>query len=418
MRITEVRRAVAWPKGMDRKEDSVRHRNMRKVAGACAALAIVGYSAAFKASDEDKEYKVRLLRSLGGTSSRGNGINDRGVVTGFSNLPSGDRRAAIWQERGPIPIAPLGGRHSAIAWSGMNNSGLVVGLTQTDEPQSRPDWSCGAFLPSNEYACVGFVWEQRQMTALPTLGGQNGFAASANNRRQVVGWTETTTLDPSCTERPKPQFLAVLWDLNTGQTIELPPYQGGDRPNSTSAATDISDEGHVVGISGDCDQAVGRASARNAVMWKDGMVTDLGDLGADTWNTPTAITPTGDIVVGFANTPQGITHAWLWTERDDFACPKRPNTNICDLGTLEDGGSAQAWGVNERGQVVGTACRPDGYCRGFLWENGKMKDLEKLVGNFKFQLLNAMDINSRGEITGRAVVAPNVFEVFVATPRD
>jgi len=29
-----------------------------------------------------------------------------------------------------------------------------------------------------------------------------------------------------------------------------------------------------------------------------------------------------------------------------------------------------------------------------------------------------MDINNRGEITGRAVVAPNVFEVFVATPRD
>jgi probable HAF family extracellular repeat protein len=300
----------------------------------------------------------------------------------------------------------------------MNNGGLIVGLTQTDEAQDRPDWSCGAFLPSNEYICVGFVWEQGQMTALPTLGGQNGFASSANNRRQVVGWAETTMLDPSCTEKPKPQFLAVLWDLNTGQTIELPPYPGGDQPNSTSAATDISDEGHVVGISGDCDQAVGRKSARHAVMWKDGMVNDLGNLGSDTWNTPTAVAPRGDIVVGFANTPEGVLHAWLWTERDDIPCSKRPNTNICDLGTLEPGGSAQAWGVNKRGQVVGTACKPDGYCRAFLWENGEMKDLEKLVGNFKYQLLNAMDINNRGHITGRAVVAPNVFETFIASPRN
>ena len=397
----------------------MRHRNMRMVAGLCATLAIVGYRTAFEASDsEEKEYKVRLLRSLGGTSSRGNGINDRELVTGFSTLPSGERRATVWQDYRPVPLAPLGGRHSTIGWSGMNNGGLIVGLTQIDEPQSRPDWSCSAFLPSNEYTCVGFVWEQGHMRALPTLGGQNGFASSANDRRQVVGWAETTMLDDSCTERPKPQFLAVLWDLNTGQTIELPPYPGGDKPNSTSAATDISDEGHVVGISGDCDQAVGRKSARHAVMWKDGMMTDLGNLGADTWNTPTAITPKGDIVVGFANTPEGILHAWLWTEREDISCNKRPNTNICDLGTLEPEGSAQAWGVNERGQVVGTACRPDGYCRGFLWENGKMKDLEKLVGNYQYQLLNAMDINNHGHITGRAVVAPNVFETFIAWPRD
>lgn len=405
----------------------MREQKTRMMAVALASVAIFSLGVGFEASEEplEREYKVRLLGSLGGTSSRGNGINDSGVVSGFSNLATGGRRAAVWrieQSDTPTEIAPLGGRHNSAGWSGMTNSGLVVGITQTDDPQTRPDWSCGAFLPSNEYTCVGFAWEDGRVRQLPTLGGENGFAASANNRRQVVGWSETTLLDPSCTDTPKPQFLATLWDLATDQTIELPPYPGGDRPNSTSAATAISDEGHVVGISGDCDQAVGRKSARHAVMWRDGDVIDLGNLGSDTWNTPTAITPRGDIVVGFANAPGAddvnpTFRAWLWTERGDIACARLPGTNICDLGTLEPGGSSQAWGVNDRGHVVGTACTPQGYCRAFVWKNGRIRDLEKLVGKFPYQLLNAMDINNLGQVTGRSVVAPGVFQTFVATPK-
>jgi probable HAF family extracellular repeat protein len=326
----------------------------------------------------------------------------------------------MWLDGQLLQVDPIGGTNSSFAWSGANNSSLAVGITQTDALQPRTDgWSCRAFFPvdASKYVCVGFVWEGGQTKPLPTLGGDNSFAASANNQRQVVGWAETAFADSTCTDPADRGFHAVRWDLNRNETVELLPY--GD--DTASAATAISDGGHVVGISGDCDQSVGRRSARHAVMWNNGAIIDLGNLGSDSWNTPTAITRRGDIVVGFANTPgqsadsPGL-RAWLWTERDDIACSRLPGTNICDLGTLDPGGTSEAWGVNDRGEVVGTACSPAGYCRAFLWSGGTMRDLDLLKVGYPYRLLNAMDINSRGEVTGRALVTPTTFEAFVAAP--
>ena len=402
----------------------MKHRIPQTVVIVSAALAMIGLGTGFKAAEQadDVTYEVRPLPSLGGTSSRGNGINDAGLVTGFSNLNQNTaRRASVWFHDQVFQLDPLGGTNSSVAWSGKNNSGLVVGITQTSELQTRTDgWSCRIFFPGPDnakYTCVGFVWEGGRMTALPTLGGDNGFATSANNQRQVVGWAETTTSDPTCTDPTQPGFLAVLWDLSRRQTVALPPYAN----DSAGAATAISDRGHVVGISGDCDQSVGRRTARHAVLWQNGTVKNLGNLGADTWNTPTAITRSGDIVVGFGNAPGADPddprfRAWLWTERDDIACAKLPGTDICDLGTLDPGDTAEAWGVNERGQVVGRSCSLAGDCRAFVWENGEIKDLDQMKGTYPHRLFDAMDINNLGQITGRAQTSSG-FVAYVASPK-
>jgi probable HAF family extracellular repeat protein len=393
---------------------------------AAAAIAMIICGGRFEAAHEEPgevRYHVRPLPELDGGSSRGNGINDAGMVTGFSNLPSGEgRRAIVWTNKRMLRLDPIGGTNSSIAWSGHNNANIVVGITQTGDLQTRSDgWSCRAFFPidASKYTCVGFVWAGGHMRALPTLGGDNGFAASANSRRQVVGWAETASADSSCKNPADSGFQAVLWDLGRRKTLVLRPY--GD--DSASAATAISNHGHVVGISGLCDQSVGRHSARHAVMWHNGTVKDLGNIGNDHWNTPTAITRSGDIVVGFASqagasADDAVFGAWLWTERNDIRCTKLTGGNICDLGTLDPGGTAEAWGVNDRGQVVGTACSPTGYCRAFLWENGEMKDLDLLkAAAYPHRLYNAMDINNRGQISGRARTASGTFEAFVATPR-
>lgn len=371
--------------------------------------------------DWDRAYLVETLPSLGGSSSRGNGVNSWGLASGFSNRP-GDtaRRATVWFGGRITNLGTLGGANSSVGWSGQNESGLVVGIAQTRAPQTRSDgWSCRQFFPGDKraaYQCVGFVWEWGRMRALPTLGGRNGFAASANDRRQVVGWTETAHSDPTCTNPDDRGFTAVRWDLIRHSAVRLAPY-GTD---SASAATAISNRGHVVGISGDCDQAVGRRSARNAVMWHRGEIVNLGNVGGDSWNTPTAITPNGDIVVGFANAPGAPAEAprlraWLWTLREDIACAKLTGTDICDLGTLDVDGTAEAWGVNARGQVVGTACPTSGNCRAFLWEHGEMKDLNRFKGSYPLNLENAMDISETGRITGRARVSATVFEAYSAT---
>src|SRR2546430_7882196 len=89
------------------------------------------------------------------------------------------------------------------------------------------------------------------------------------------------------------QFRAVIWGPTQGEIQELLPF-GDDK---TSSATAINDQGQVVGISGICDRAVGRFSARHAVLWENGIPGNIGDFGGKAWNTPTAINHQGTIVV-------------------------------------------------------------------------------------------------------------------------
>ena len=126
--------------------------------------------------------------------------------------------------------------------------------------------------------------------------------------------------DPTCVDAQVLGFRAVLWDPKNGskgkiKARELRPF-GHD---SASAATAINDAGQAVGISGDCDQAVGRFSARHAVLWEqNGKPVEIPNLGGKTWHTPMDINAQGD-VVGFSNPPgagdpegEFISRAFRW----------------------------------------------------------------------------------------------------------
>jgi len=338
-------------------------------------------------------YQVRHLGSLGGTTSAGNSINDRAWVSGASNLPwDQTTHATLWRDGATIDLGTLGGPNSAVLWPVKNEAGMIVGVAETAEVDPLGEaWSCSVFFPSaTGHICLGFVWQDGEMEPLPTLGGNNGFATGANNRGQVVGWAENTVHDPTCNAPQVLQFRAVLWNTRQAEVQELPPLSG----DSVSAATAVNDRGQVVGISGICDNAVGRFSAAHAVLWQGGVATDLGDLGGEAWNTPMAINNRGE-VVGFANISAGggfNAHAFLWTAADGMR----------DLGTLPGDAISQALGINGRGQVVGLSCGAGG-CRAFLWEHGLMTDLNTLVGPASGHLVFANDINDAGEIAGQAI---------------
>jgi probable HAF family extracellular repeat protein len=314
----------------------------------------------------------------------------------------------LWRGDAITDLGTLGGPNSNSVWPGVNNHGLVVGIAETNEPDPLSEaWSCTAFFPSvTGKICRGFVWDDGRMTALPTLGGYQGFAAGVNDRGQVVGWAETTIEDPTCNAPQVLQFRAVLWEPRKGRKRELPPLPG----DSTSAATAINDRGQAVGISGECDIAVGQRSARHAVLWHHGRVIEIGDLGGDMWHTPMDINERGD-VVGFSNpaTVPGTAfapHAFLWTRRG----------GIRDLEAIGDDTTSQALGINERRQVVGVSSGTGG-ARAFLWQHGVMRDLNDLVGEYPHHLLVAQHINDRGVIVGRAVLQGTTTQVpFVATP--
>src|ERR1043166_206172 len=202
------------------------------------------------------QYRIDPLPPDAPGLSQGAGINNDDWIAGFTGMSDGTRQAALWRNGAITPLGTLpGGAHSMVQWPGINSSGTIVGISRTgeDDPNGE-DWSCSAFLPGAGKKCLGFVWENGVMSPLPTLGGPNGFATGVNARGQIVGWAENTVHDPTCKGTRVLQFRAVLWNPKRNTKQELRPYPG----DSTSAATAINDRGQVVGISGECDVAVGR----------------------------------------------------------------------------------------------------------------------------------------------------------------
>ena len=364
-----------------------------------------------------RSYRVVQLDSLGGVNSRGNSINNLGLVAGYSTLAAGDRRhATAWVFGTPVDLNTLGGPNSNIAWPVKNVTGMLAGIAQTSEPELDEAWSCSAFFGApfaTGFTCRGVVWEWGAIRALPTLGGRNSFATGVNNLRQVVGWSENTVVDTTTCASPQIfQFRAVVWGPGKNDIRELPLVQG----DNSSAATAINDAGQVVGISGTCDQAIGRATAKHAVLWNRGQITEIPNIGGDKWNTPMAINQRGDIV-GFlgqaGDDPDNPRlRAFLWTRE----------RGTLNLGTLPGDDYSEARGINERRQVVGVSCVDPSLvsCRAFLWENGVMSDLNDLAPTTPggAVLINGQDINDAGVITGRAFIAglPAVRYAFVAIP--
>ena len=375
---------------------------------ATAFLVALAVPVRFTAQNIDQDdhrpmYRVfNLGMPLGGSASAAASINNLGWIAGDSNL-TGDatQHAVVWIFGFPLNLGTLGGPNSAVLWPGQNDLGQIVGVSDTAHTDPLGEkWSCAAFFPASHlgHTCVGFLWQWGMMSPLPTLGGNNGFATAINNHGQAVGWAETAFHDPTCKPPQVLQFEAVLWGPSPGQKQVLQPYPG----NPDSAATGINDKGQVVGISGICQNAVGRLSAERAVLWQNGTVTDMGNLGGAGWNTPMAINNKGQ-VVGFSDLPGDDNgnnlnfHAFLWTS----------STGIQDLKTLPGDVLSEALGVNEQGQVVGVSFDVDGNERAFLWENGRMTDLNTLVSSDSPYTLEAgQDINDFGVIAGFACVKP------------
>jgi len=387
--------------------------------GAALAPAQVQAQAQAQAQAKAKQYQVSNLDTLGGTSSGGNSINNRSWVAGYSRLPDNlTRHATLWRNGSLLDLGTLGGPNSSVTWNVKNNEGIIVGISQTADPEPLGEfWSSSAFYgpPYNVgYINLGFVWEQGQMRGLPTFaGGDNGFATGANNFRQTVGWAENDIHDPTCVSPQVLQFRPAMWGLGPPDQIQELPLIPGD---TSGAATAINDNGQVVGISGICDQAIGRHTAKHAVLWENGGVTDIGNLGAEWWNTPTAINQQGD-VIGFAGDPAfvegDIVHAFIWTKRDGI------QPLLALQGRVPEHVDSEAYGINEQRRVVGISCDADFVdCRAVVWDHSAVPtDLNDLKApGYTARLESAKDINGKGEITGRAIDSAGVRTAYLAEP--
>ena len=344
-------------------------------------------------------YEVVNLGTLGGTSASAATINANGVAAGSANK-TGDtiQHAVVWRNEGQsmTELPTLGGPNGAIAWPNHDVQNQVAGISETSTVNPLgEDWSCSAFFPQPPtlHECVGVVWEDGKPTPLSTLGGFDSYAAGTNAFGSVVGWAENTTHDPTCDPHSTQvlQFEPVIWGPKR-IIRQLPTFSG----DPDGAATAINDNGLIVGISGICDQAVGRFTATHAILWRAGTVVNLGNIGGTAWNTPQDINLHGQ-VIGFGDLPGSGSafnpHAFLWPVKG----------KMHDLGAIGTDTNSVANGINNEGQIVGVSAGANTQ-RGFVWQNGKMVDLNRLIPpNSYLYIIAANEINDDGLIVGQAL---------------
>src|SRR5437667_191282 len=293
-----------------------------------------------------------------------------------------------------IDIGALGGAVSYIAGNEtghrqLNNRGIVAGTADISTPDpnvANPDLC----LNPDCFLSHAFQWQNGVLTDLGTLAGFDNFSGAnvINERGWIAGSSQTGDLDPVTGGLAQH---AVLW--KDGEIIDLGTLGGNE-----SGGYYINNEGQVVGASAintTCDHSSQFGATTHSFLWENGVMRDLGTLGGDD-STPASINDAGEIVGGADLPGSEVEHAFLWR-----------NGVMTDLGTLGSWSHAEA--INSTGQVVGTSRLLDRteppFRHAFLSEEGRpMIDLNSLIpANSSLELVEAANINDRGEILGQAV---------------
>jgi probable HAF family extracellular repeat protein len=364
-------------------------------------------------------YHITDLGTLGGPYSTAYTVTDSGFVSGGATLSNGTEHAILWYRGKKLDIGTpgLGGDATSldsIAFT-VNRLAEAVGAAEPSVQQKDSENFCGF---GSGLKCLPFRWQQGAMTALPTFGGPNGAAVSINDFGQVTGVAEETTTDPRCVAPQTHDFEAALWGPGKGGIQKLRPFPG----DTVGIGLWINDKGQVVGQSGLCNNTIlpPLANGPRAVLWENGAVIDLGNLGGACMNgcksaalgafgnTPLYISNRG-LVVGLSTLAGEQTfHAFSWSKE---------TRKMQDLGTIPGDSASVAIGANDRGEVVGLSLDKTGSPRAFLRRNGKMLDLNTLLpANSPIYALVAQFINASGEIAGFGVNSSGETHAFLATP--
>jgi probable HAF family extracellular repeat protein len=329
-------------------------------------------------------------------------IQDASMVPGQQDNAGGTilkARDAIGINGFQIDLGTLGGPNSWMNWGEINDFGQIVGYSETAVPDPNGEDVCtfGTHL-----TCRPFLWQFFHMSALPTLGGNNGQASAINNRGKIVGFAEDGTVDSSCpaNKTNNRTQLPVLWENGKAKAKALPT---GNDPGGN--ALWINDKGQIVGFTGAC------GATNHAVVWdhdNDNVNTLLDNAtGAEAFGNNNR----GQIV-GFVGAPDsGIPNAALWQ-----------NDTLTNLGILPGDLGGIASGINDKGQVVGSNFDSQGnWNHAFIWQNNVMTDLNALFPeSSNLRAVMANKINERGQISGMAIVRrgpdKDNIHAFIATP--
>jgi probable HAF family extracellular repeat protein len=287
---------------------------------------------------------------LEGVPSMALGINDAGVVVGYSSLgPTGTQSATEWNGGSTIDLGI--GYADAI-----NNLGQVVGSTVVNGDLTAVEWSGGSVinlgrLPDSLYA----------------------YAASINNLGQVVGFSESDTY----------VYSAVEW--SGGQIIKLAGLPG----STQTAAMAINDAGQIVGYS-----VVG--GVYYATEWSGGSIINLGVLLGTESTEALGINNAGDAVGDAFSLDGASSYAAEWS-----------GGLATDLGSPPDAAHSVAYGINDEGLIVGDS-EFGSTDRAVEWEDGS-----PIILGQDGLISVAQAINDNGVVVGGETPEPSTWAMML-----
>jgi probable HAF family extracellular repeat protein len=333
--------------------------------------------------------KTDLGALPGINNSAGGSINARGWIAGQSGnglidplLGIPEGRAVLWKNGQIMDLGTLGGGNFSLGIY-VNDAGQVVGISANAVPDPFSLFGAGVQIRT-------FLWDDGEIQDIGTLGGPDalpGASCSAQPRNVIVGQSYINSTPNASTGIPT--IDPFLW--KNGVMTDL-----GNLGGTMSAAQCANHRGQIIGMS-----TLPGNVMNHAFFWDDGVMTDLGTLGGNN-SEAIWINDAGD-VVGSADLPASHIHdAVIWT-----------HGKIHDLGTVAGDPCSRGRGLNARGQVVGGSSDCRNFLHAFLWEEGgPMLDLNTLIPpGSGVQLTNAFNINDSGEILAKS--APLGF-----TPND
>lgn len=308
-------------------------------------------------------YQVTELNSIAETWSNAYAINDKGDVTGALadiNYPQPWMGARAFVYAGAtIEIGSLPG-HDASSGAAINNAGTVVGTSYVDVPKYRitrgfiydgtlsdlgnADYFVAApGAINNAGQIVGsyhatsssypnrphaFLYADRVMTDLGTLGGSYSIARDINQRGQIVGRS------------------SIAGDAATrGFIVENGAMRAmGTLGGNSSQAESVNQRGQIVGSS-----TIPGDTATHAFLYADGVMTDLGNAGilANSNSLARAINDRGDVIGAYATANTGPYSFFIYSDGI-----------VRDLDSLLDPDSGwritDVAGINASGQIAAT----------------------------------------------------------------
>lgn len=295
----------------------------------------------------------------GDPGSFANDINDRGEAVGaslvFNESGAIARARGVRFHKGQVTALPMppGADYS---WAfGNNIHGVVVGE---------------AGIPNTVQAAR---WRNDKVELLGTLpGGGYSFASDLNDRGVIAGGAVEVG----------GRFRAVTWD-EKGMIAEL----GTPDDEDESYAIVINRRGQACGLAFTRDEE-GNVPRWRAILWNRTRATLLPDLVPGGQSVTTFLNERG-VVSGWSTDWVGQGHAVLWVDGQ-----------VIPIGELGKAYGSWTVALNDRGEFIVQKFFIAGPSRSTLWGRGRINLNELLPRRTGWSTLNPLVMNSRREIVG------------------